>query len=269
MLSLKEQVTQLMLQIQVLQNQLSAQTTSLPADPPPPPATTKLPKIAAPTLFTGLQDDLDHFKVECSLYICLQGSEFPNKTSQMLFILSYMKGGATRTWVMHKIQQVLSPSKMLMTMDKFEAEVNLMFADPNQEAMVQQKLSSLWQGTNSINKLIQQFEIHRPMSRLGDVGLVHHFKQALNSHLRENIYQLHPMPRTWAEWKCEASILDNQWRQFNATCPQMMMMMKNPVATSSHSAVLPPSTPPSIHLLSAPPTATTKSAADLQPMAVD
>src|SRR5258708_39496958 len=74
------------------------------------------------------------------------------------------------------------------------------------------------------------------MSRLGDVGLVHHFEQALSSHLRENIYQLHPMPRTWAEWKCEASILDNQWRQFNATCPQMMMMMKNPVATSSHSA---------------------------------
>src|SRR5258708_1509825 len=28
------------------------------------------------------------------------------------------------------------------------------------------------------------------------------------------------MPRTWAEWKCEASILDNQWRRFNATHPQ-------------------------------------------------
>src|SRR6266481_2570120 len=39
------------------------------------------------------------------------------------------------------------------------------------------------------------------------------------------------MPRTWAEWKCKASILDNQWRQFNATCPQMMTP-KNP-ATST------------------------------------
>ena len=123
-----------------------------------------------------------------------------------------MKGRATGTWVTHKIQQVLSPSEMPMMMDEFEAEVNLMFADPNKEATVQQKLSSLWQGTNSINKLIQQFEIHGPMSRLGDIGLVHHFKQALNSHLRENIYQLCLMPRTWAEWKCEASILNNQWR---------------------------------------------------------
>src|SRR5258708_21310914 len=115
MSSLEERVAQLMLQIQVLQNQLSTWTMSPPADPSPPPAMTKLPKIAAPTLFTGLQDDLDYFKVECSLYIHLQGSEFPDKTSQMLFILSYMKGRA-RTWVMHKIQQVPSPSEMPVTM---------------------------------------------------------------------------------------------------------------------------------------------------------
>ena len=92
---------------------------------------TKLLKITAPTPFTGLQDDLDHFKVECSLYICLEGSKFPDETSWMLFILLYMKGGATGTWVMHKIQQVLSPSKTLMMMDEFEAEVDLMFVDLN------------------------------------------------------------------------------------------------------------------------------------------
>ncbi len=108
--------------------------------------------------------------------------------SWMLFILSYMKGRAARTRAMHKIQQVRSPSEMLMMMDEFEAEVNLMFGDVNQEVTAQQKLSSLWQGTNSVNELIQQFEIHRPMSRLGDVGLVHHFRQVLNSCLRENIY---------------------------------------------------------------------------------
>src|SRR5260370_30587751 len=97
--------------------------------------------------------------------------------------------------------------------------------------MAQQKLSTLWQGANSINELIQQFEVHRRMSRLRDIRLVHHFEQALNSCLRESIYRLHPMPRTWVEWKCEASILDNQWRQFNATHPQMMTS-KNP-ATSA------------------------------------
>src|SRR5258708_2210741 len=157
----------------------------------------------------------------------------------------------------------------LMMMDKFKAEVNLMFVDLNQEVMAQQKLSSLQQGTNSVNELIQQFKIHGPMSRLGDVRLVHHFEQALNSHLRENIYQLHPMPRTWAEWKCKASILNNQWRWFNATCPQTTTMMKNPVTTSLHSAILPSSTPPSVHPLPAPPTGSSKLAAELQLMDLD
>src|SRR6266436_2477092 len=111
MVTLKEQVALLTQLIQALQNQLSAWSPSPPVDPPPLPTTTKLPKITAPTPFTGLQDDLDRFKAECSLYIRLQGSEFPNEMSQMLFILLYMKGGAAGTWAMHKIQQVSTPSE--------------------------------------------------------------------------------------------------------------------------------------------------------------
>src|SRR5258708_3072251 len=108
------------------------------------------------------------------------------------------------------------------------------------------------------------------MSRLGDVGLVHHFKQVLNSRLRESIYRLHPMPRTWVEWKHEASILDNQWRRFNATCPQMTMS-KNPATsamTPMHSTTPPPSAPSSTcsPMASAP---SSKPAADLQPMDLD
>ena len=54
-----------------------------------------------------------------------------------------MKGRATGTWATHKIQQVLNPSRMPMMMDKFEAEVDLIFADLNHEATACQKLSNL------------------------------------------------------------------------------------------------------------------------------
>src|SRR5258707_5642439 len=77
------------------------------------------------------------------------------------------------------------------------------------------------------------------------------------------------MPRTWAEWKCEASILDNQWRQFNATHPQMTAP-KNPATSTAipmHSATPPPSALPSTH--STPPAPSSKSAVDLQPMDLD
>src|SRR5258708_1989131 len=78
------------------------------------------------------------------------------------------------------------------------------------------------------------------------------------------------MPRTWVEWKHEASILDNQWRQFNATCPQMMTS-KNPATstmTPMCSATLPPSAPSST-CSPMPPTPSSKLAADLQPMDLD
>src|SRR5258705_6996270 len=78
------------------------------------------------------------------------------------------------------------------------------------------------------------------------------------------------MPRTWVEWKYKASILDNQWRQFNATCPQMMMS-KNPTTstmTPMRSTTPPPSAPSST-CSPMPPTPSSKLAADPQPMDLD
>src|SRR6266446_4304758 len=108
------------------------------------------------------------------------------------------------------------------------------------------------------------------MSRLGDVRLVHHFEQVLNSCLRESIYRLHLMPRTWVEWKHKASILGNQWRRFNATHPQMTTS-KNPATsamTPMHSTTLPPSAPSST-CSPMPPAPSSKPAVDLQPMDLD
>src|SRR6266436_6197301 len=78
------------------------------------------------------------------------------------------------------------------------------------------------------------------------------------------------MPRTWVEWKHKASILDNQWRRFNATRPQMMMS-KNPTTstmTPMCSTTPPPSTPSST-CSPMPPTPSSKLAVDPQPMDLD
>ena len=64
----------------------------------------------------------------------LRGSEFPDDTSQMLFILSYMKGAATRTWATYKIRQVLQPTKTLLTFGEFKGKADSIFTDPNREA---------------------------------------------------------------------------------------------------------------------------------------
>src|SRR5258707_12121673 len=80
-----------------LQAQLARRSWSPPpapaqpsAAPPPPP---KPPKGSTPSPFSGAQDDLDRFKAECSLYLSMRRSEFPDKRSNALFILSFMKEG--------------------------------------------------------------------------------------------------------------------------------------------------------------------------------
>src|SRR5260370_2710780 len=215
-------LAQLTAQIMALQAQLACRGWSPPpapaqpsAAPPPPP---KPPKVSAPAPFSGAQDDLDRFKAECSLYLSMRCSEFPDERSNALFILSYMKGGSAGPWATQKINSILFDAQEV-TWAGFVEELNEMFADPNCQATARRKLTTLCQGDSSVEELIREFEIHGPISGLGDVGLVDRFEQAIHPCLRESIYCLEPMPSTWAEWKCKTSLLDNQSRQFPDTQP--------------------------------------------------
>src|ERR1700677_4254663 len=206
-MSVEDQVARLTAQLSLLQ----AQQTATP----------KPPKIAAPTPFSGLQDDLDCFKAECWVYLAMRHTEFPDNRSKILFVLSYMKGGTAGPWAAQKINALLDlshpehASYASLTFDNFVAnEMNAVFADPNREASARRTLATARQGDSSVEDLIRKFEIHGPTSQLGDVGLIDRFDQALHPRLRESIYRLRPMPSTWQDWKREASLLDNQWRRF-------------------------------------------------------
>ena len=95
-MSLQEQVQALTAQLQALQNQLSTQTP--PAATVAPLPVPKPPKVATPTPFKGMHKDLDQFKVECGLYMAMRSTKFQDKKSQILFVLSYMKGGTAGPW---------------------------------------------------------------------------------------------------------------------------------------------------------------------------
>src|SRR5258708_26986244 len=108
------------------------------------------------------------------------------------------------------------------------------------------KLTTLHPGDSSVEELIREFEIHGSTSGLGDVGLIDCFEQAIHPWLCESIYCLKPMPTTWAEWKCKASLLDNQWRHFwdlqpKATANWTFSFLSSPAVTSTTTAVSPSS----------------------------
>src|SRR5258708_28761 len=95
-MSTEEHINQLTAQVVALQAPLACHSQS----PPPPqpsaalPPAPKLPKVATPTPFSGAQDDLDHFKAECSLYLSMRSAKFTDEWSSVLFVLLYMKGGS-------------------------------------------------------------------------------------------------------------------------------------------------------------------------------
>src|SRR5260221_10146605 len=108
-MSTEEHIAQLTAQIATLQAQLACHSWSPPppqpsAAPPPP---LKPPKVSTPSPFSGAQDDLDCFKAECSLYLSMRHSEFPDEHSNALFVLSYMKGGSAGPWATQKINSIL------------------------------------------------------------------------------------------------------------------------------------------------------------------
>src|SRR5260221_13290755 len=218
-MSTEEHIAQLTAQIMALQAQLAHCSRSPPPAPaqpsaaPPPPL--KPPKVSAPSPFSGAQDNLDCFKAECSLYLSMRHSEFLDERSNALFILSYMKGGTAGPWATQRINSILYLSEAEeVTWAGFVLELNEMFVDPNHQATARRKLATLRQGDSSVEELIREFEIHGPISGLGDIGLIDCFEQVIHPRLQESIYHLEPMPTTWLEWKCKASLLDNQWSRF-------------------------------------------------------
>src|SRR5258706_2308843 len=182
-MSTEEHITQLTAQVAALQAQLAHHSRSPP--PPQPSAapvpTLKPPKVVTPSPFSGTQDDLDCFKVECSLYLSMRHSEFPDEHSNILFILSYMKGGTTGPWATQRMNSILYLSKAEeVTWAGFVSELDEMFADPNCQTTARRKLTTLHQGDSSVEELIREFKIHGPISRLGNVGLVDCFEQAIH-----------------------------------------------------------------------------------------
>src|SRR5258706_16065063 len=111
----------------------------------------------------------------------MRQSELLDECCNVLFVFSSMKGGSAGPWATQKINSILYPANMEeVTWAGFISELDKMFADPNHQATAQRKLTTLHQGDSSVEELIQEFEIHGPISGLGNIGLVDCFKQAIH-----------------------------------------------------------------------------------------
>src|SRR5258708_28626874 len=156
-MSAEEHITQLTAQVVALQAQLAccSQSPPLPQPSAAPAPAPKPPKVTAPTPFSSTQDNLDHFKAECSIYLSMRSTKFPDEQSSILFILSYMKGGSASPWVTQKINRILDIADPAETMwVGFMIELDEMFMDLNCQVTTRRKLTPLCQSDSSVEELI-------------------------------------------------------------------------------------------------------------------
>ena len=86
----------------------------------------------------------------------MRHSKFPDERSNVLFVLSYMKGGTAGPWATQRINSILYLSKVEeVTWAGFVLELDKMFVDPNHQATARRKLATLHQGDSSVEELIQ------------------------------------------------------------------------------------------------------------------
>ena len=64
--------------------------------------------------------------------MAMRAIEFQDERSQILFVLSYMKGGTAGPWATQRINAVLYDNNSApQTFNELAAELNSMFANPN------------------------------------------------------------------------------------------------------------------------------------------
>ena len=137
----EEQYDELLSRFQELQAIVESQALNRPPPAPAPvptpvPAPTpaprpKAPKVAPPTPVAGASEDLDRFKAKCGIYFHVRAAEFPSALSQILFVLSYMKGGTAGAWATQCTIALLTAGSPALTMDEFNTELDAMFQDLN------------------------------------------------------------------------------------------------------------------------------------------
>src|SRR5258708_11182534 len=79
---------------------------------------------------------------------------------------------------------------------------------PGESSPPYARVTALWRNSSKSSRFMD------PPPDLVTLALLIALSRQYTPWLCESIYCLEPMLTTWAEWKCKASLLDNQWRHF-------------------------------------------------------
>ena len=147
--------------ITALQN-LAAMATVIPEPEPEVPkwrehAPKKGLKMVKPDAFSGKMDETESFVNACTMYILEQANNFPDETTAIMWVLSYMKEGSAREWHNEYLETVEKGKPQHSTLEDFFVMIKEEFGDPDKWATKIYKLHTITQGERTTDEHVLAF----------------------------------------------------------------------------------------------------------------
>ena len=165
-----------------------------PADAPKNDAKTHLKKL---TPFHGDRRLVRKFLQECELYIMGNAKDFPDDSSKVIFVLSYMDDGEVEKWKQYYIDNEVYATGEYVWLDFYiKVKEAFTFKDEKEESI--RKLETLRQGNRNAEEMTNGFWLLVAKAGLNKDNqmLVHTYWCALNPQLANKIMYSTNKPST-------------------------------------------------------------------------
>ncbi len=171
-------------------------------------------KLAAdPQPFDGTSGKLEEFLSDLRLCFLADSGRFDTPRKQIIYALSYMKGGSAHAWAVNQSKSLQENRELWATWTDFEKALRGRFEMGDRKVEAQDALHDLRQGGRPAEEYFDIFEAHRPYSGLNDDSCIQLVRHGLHPGLLDSIYNQNELPKTYQEWKDLAIRKDRQFRE--------------------------------------------------------
>lgn len=202
-------------------------------------------KIRAPSDYDGNRAGATAFLNDCQTYLRLNKDSYPTDEDKIIFILSYMVGGAAGPFKEALTARAFAINPTTKLEEGFGAwtdfleNVKKLFGtlNPIDDAITQMK--SLRQ-TGTADEYVASFQSLAIKSTIQEVAVLSdYFLSGLSNGLVKNIMAVEKLPTKMSDYYALAIRLDLQWRKglelTKSTAPRKSNMNTSPAATTSRS----------------------------------
>ena len=176
-------------------------------------------KANKPKNFDGSKDKTDIFLNQLHLYFASLPQYFDDDYQKIIFALSYMNEGIAGEWARLKVEEMESThwTNVFSDYTIFRTSILDHFGDSDRVSTAQHKLEMLYQGSQTADQYILDFERYQTISGYNDSALIRLFERGLNFGLADKIAGSEHKPTTLIEWKSKARTFDRNFRQREET----------------------------------------------------